>query len=173
MDKEKVSLSDRHILNEYVIADRKTHNNGTINFTLVPTYVTDSPKKIHIKHADSDKFNRDAFWAGGFVTLTKNGAIRPVRYDLRKCDIMLVTSAYDATEIIRTLTLIGKKFGSVSMNLSKEFTQLWEQKFFDTKRGDIVLVRPQQGYPNNEYEILRNFTTEKMIKTFLESQRQR
>ena len=173
MDKEKISFSDRKILNEYVVADRKMYQNGRIDFILVPTYCTGMPEKLSIKCVDLDKFKRDTFWPGGLVTLTAGGTIKPVKYDLRKCDIMLVTGAYDATETVRTLTLMGKKFGSLSMYLSKEFTQLWEQKFFDTKRGDIVLVRPQQSNPNNEYKILRNFTTEKMITAFFESQRQR
>ncbi len=173
MNKEKISLSDRHILHEYVIADRKMYNNGRIDFTLVPTYLNDLPEKLSVNCAGLAKFNTDAFWPGGLVALTQKGTIRPIQYDLRKCDIMLVTGAYDATETVRTLTLMGKKFGSLSMYLSKEFTQLWEQKFFDTKRGDIVLVQPQQSNPNNEYKILRNFTTEKMITAFFESQRQR
>lgn len=173
MDKEKNSFSDRKILNEYVVADRKMYQNGRIDFILVPTYCTDMPEKLSIKCVDLDKFKSDAFWPGGLVTLTTDGKIKPVQYDMRKCDKMLVTGVYDATETVRTLTLMGKKFGLVSMHLSKEFAQLWEQKFFDTKRGDIVLVHPQRGYPNNEYEILRNFTTEKMITAFFESQRKR
>ena len=169
----KYTSDEQRILNEYVIADRKMYQNGKIDFTLIPTYVNELPKKISIDCKDSDKFQKDAFYRGGLVTLTAGGTIKPVQYDLRKCDIMLVTGAYDATETVRTLTLMGKKFGSLSMYLSKEFTQLWEQKFFDTNRGDIVLARPQQGNPNNEYKILRNFTTEKMITAFFESQRKR
>lgn len=172
MYEEKLSRADKNIINEYVIADRKRTKAGT-DFTIIPTYCDDLPEKVSMTDAEMEKFDRTLFWVGALVTLTKKGKIRPVRYNLRKCDIMLVTGAYDITETVKELTLMGKKFGSIAMHLSKEFTQLWEQKFFDTRRGDTVLVRPQQDNSNNEYKILRNFTTEKMITTFFEGQRQR
>ncbi len=168
------NLSDKNrIFNEYVIADRKMHNNGMIDFTLIPTYIDGGklPKKVSIHYSYLDKFKREeAFYRGGLVTLTKKGTIRPVQYVLRKCDVMLVTGAYDISDEIRKLKLMGKKFGAVPISLSRLSLPLWETKFFDTKRGDIVLVQPEND-SNNKYKILRNFTTEKMITEFFENQR--
>ena len=66
---------------------------------------------------------------------------------------------------------MGKKFGLTTIDLPVDFTEVWEQKFFGTQRGDQVLVRPiNRKIANNEYEILRNFTTETMLTNFWYSQ---
>lgn len=169
---EKYTPAEMRIFNEYIIAEHKNFKNGNIKLTLVPTYVTDGPKKITKDYDELSKIAQGVWWrAGGLVLLDNNGTIKPVKYDLRKCDTMLVTAADYLTESLKRLTLMGKKFGLTTIDLPAEFTEVWEQKFFGTQRGDTVLVRPAtHKNPNNEYEILRNFTTEAMMANFWHSQ---
>ena len=134
--------------------------------------MTEKPKKITKDYDELSKIAQGVWWRTGMlVLLDNNGKIKPVKYDLRKCDTMLVTSADYLHESLKRLTLMGKKFGLTTIDLPVDFTEVWEQKFFGTQRGDQVLVRPiNRKIANNEYEILRNFTTETMLTNFWYSQ---
>ena len=171
---DKYTPSEIRIFNEYVIAEHKNFKNGNVKLTLVPTYVTEQAKKITKDYTELSKIAKGVWWCTGtLVLLDDKGRIKPVKYDLRKCDIMLVTGADYLQESLKRLTLMGKKFGLTTIDLPVDFTEVWEQKFFGTQRGDKVLVCPiSRKIANNEYEILRNYTMERKITEFFESQRQ-
>lgn len=171
---------EKRMFNEYIVADYNCRNKGTVTVTLISTYTTAAPKQITLdNHWDARKKMLDAdscIWnIGSLVTLTKDGKIKLVKYDMRKCDTMLVTGAYNTFNTSRILSLMGKKFGQTILCISPEPIHIWHQKFYSTERGDIVLVRPTNPKlePDNEYQILRNFTMEEKIRKFFESQHKR
>ena len=174
------AMEEKRIFNEYIVADYNCRKRGTVTVTLVPTYATDAPKQITLDdHLNARKKMLDTdscIWnIGSLVTLTKDGKIKPVKYDMRKCDTMLVTGAQYTGDITKELYLVGKKFGNAVLFIRDEPMYLWHQKFYGTERGDIVLVRPtnQEYEPVNTHEILRKFTTEEQMRAFFQSQHQR
>ena len=162
-----ISKQEYMLYNEYVIADKTYPNQFTQRLILVPTLNYES-KIINIK----GNYNWTPFCIGDLVWITRKGNIKPVKYDMRKCDIMLVIGEeiFDNNQV-KQLRVMGKKFGLQTLDLINDIEHTWQWKFYPTKLNHIVLVKPCQG-ENNDYKILRNFTIEKQIKDFFESQRQ-
>ncbi|MBQ6736358.1 MAG: hypothetical protein IJQ90_02625 [Alphaproteobacteria bacterium] len=158
------SKQEYMLYNEYVIADKKYQNQSTQIVTLVPT-VSYEPKTITLK----DNWSR--FRLGDLVWITRAGTIKPVKYDMRKCDTMLVVgeSTFDNNGV-KQLRLMGKRFGLQTLDLFNDIEHTWQWKFYPTQLHDIVLVKPDAN-PDG-YKIVRNFTMESKITKFFESQRQ-
>ena len=175
-DKQKLDYAERQIYSEYIIADKTYPDKfkSTQNVTLIPTYWGDLQ---HIKL--KGLANWTPLGIGELVSLTTKGKIKPIKYDMRKCDTMLVTSVWDYRAYgaaRRQISMMGKKFGIQYIDLVYDIEFPWMCKFYDIKRGDRVLVRPHQttdAYEKygNAFEILRNFTTEEQMRKFFESQK--
>ena len=176
-DVQKLNYAKRKIYSEYIIADKTYPNKSTQNVTLVPTYYGDLQKL---------EFQGPENWVpldvGILVTLTTKGKIKPIKYDMHKCDTMLVTSVCDwqpaSGDTRRQISMMGKKFGIQYIDLIYDLEYPWMCKFYDTKRGDQILVRPHQTLDVYKkygtcFEILRNFTMEEKMRNFFQSQRQR
>ena len=153
------------LYNEYIIADKKYPNQSTQQITLVPTLAYE-PKIL--------TFNGNKNWTplgiGNLVWLSRAGTIRPVKYDMHKCDIMLVIGADVFDNNIKQLRLIGKRFGMQTLDLMNNVEYPWQWKFYPTELNNRVLVKPCTD-ENNDYKILRNYTMERKITEFFESQR--
>lgn len=176
-DDQKLTYAERQIYSEYIIADKTYPTKSTQDVTLVPTYWGDLQ---HIKLKGSE--NWTPLGIGELVSLTTKGNIKPIKYDMRKCDTMLVTSVWDyypaSGDTHREVTMMGKKFGIQCIDLVYDLEFPWLCKFYDIKRGDRVLARPHQTTDvyekyGNSFEILRNFTMEKQMRNFFQSQNQR
>ena len=175
MKEPELTPEQQRIYSEYIISNKTYPNKTTQVVTLIPTYFGDLQ---HIKVNGTP--NWVTYEIGKLVHLTRKNKIIPVKYDMRKCDTMLVTSVHDWTTKkgdIRQIAMMGKKFGIRYMDLAYDQEFEWMCKFYDIKRGDEVLVRPMQTLSNyltygNDYEILRNFTMEKRITEFFNSQKE-
>ncbi|MBO4480289.1 MAG: hypothetical protein J5742_01520 [Alphaproteobacteria bacterium] len=164
------SKEEYMLYNEYIIADKKYPNQSTQQITLVPT-LDYEPKTLTFKGSH----NWTPLSIGDLVWLSRKGTIKPVKYDMRKCDIMLVIGedVFDNNSV-KQLRVMGKKFGLQTLDLANDIECAWQWKFYPTKLNHTVLVRPDVGpdNKNNDYKILRNFTIEKQIAEFFNSQRQ-
>lgn len=158
------------LYNEYIIADKKVLNKSTLQIILVPTLAYE-PKTLTFKGTQ----NWPTQGIGELVWLSKKGTIRPVKYDMRKCDIMLVSGAdVFNNSNIKQLRIVGKRFGFQTLDLINEIEYTWQWKFYPTQLDDKILVTRDLGPDtNNDFKILRNFTMEGKIRKFFESQRQR
>ena len=163
------SSKEEHLLyNEYIIADKKISNKSTLQMVLVPTLAYE-PKSLTFKGTQ----NWPAQGIGELVWLSKKGTIKPVKYDMHKCDIMLVTGADVFNNNTKQLRIIGKGFGLQTLDLINEIEYTWQWKFYPTQLDDKILVTRDAGPDkNNDFKILRNFTMEKRIRNFFESQHQ-
>ena len=78
---------EKRMFNEYIVADYNCRNKDAVTVTLIPTYATAAPKQITLdNHWGARKKMLDAdscIWnIGSLVTLTKDGKIKPVKYDI-------------------------------------------------------------------------------------------
>lgn len=59
---EKYTPAEIRIFNEYVIAEHKKLKNADVKLTLVPTYVTEKPKKIKKDYDELSKITQGVWW---------------------------------------------------------------------------------------------------------------
>ena len=151
-----------------MIADKRYPSKSTQRVTLVPT-MSYYPELITFSRE-----NWIGFDIGTLVWLSSKNTIRPVRYNMRDCDIMLVLDENSLNnDSTKQLRIIGKRFGLIILDLINNIEFAWQWKFYPTKTGDKILVKPDVAHDRtNEYKILRNFTMEEKMAEFFRSQKQ-
>ena len=165
----KLTREERLLYQEYMIADKRYPSKSTQRVTLVPT-MSYYPELITFKGRE----NWIGFDIGTLVWLSSKNTIRPVRYNMRDCDIMLVLDVNSLNnDSTKELRIIGKRFGLIILDLINNIEFAWQWKFYPTKTGDKILVKPDVAHDRtNEYKILRNFTMEEKMAEFFRSQKQ-
>lgn len=164
----KLTREERLLYQEYMIADKQYPNKSTQRVTLAPTMSYD-PEIITFK-GRGKWVNLDI---GTLVWLSSKNTIRPVRYNMRDCDIMLVLDENSLNNGEKQLRITGKRFGLITLDLNNDTEFAWQWKFYPTKVGDHILVKPDIGPDrNNDYKILRNFTMEEKMAEFFRRQKQ-
>lgn len=165
----KLTREERLLYQEYMIANKRYPSKSTQRVTLVPT-MSYYPELITFKGRE----NWIGFDIGSLVWLSKKNTLRPVRYNMRDCDIMLVLDEnFLNNDGTKQLRIIGKRFGLITLDLINDLEFAWQWKFYPTKTGDHILVKPDTNpNRNTEYKILRNFTMEEKMAEFFRSQKQ-
>lgn len=162
----KLTREERLLYQEYMIADKRYPSKSAQHVTLVPTMSYD-PVIITFKGRE----NWIGFDTGTLVWLSSKNTIRPVRYNMRDCDIMLVLGENTFNnDNVKHLRIIGKRFGLITLDLINDTEFAWQWKFYPTKVGDHILVKPDIAQDRtNDYKILRNFTMEERMVEFFKS----
>lgn len=165
----KLTREERLLYQEYMIADKQYPTKSTQRVTLVPTMSYDS-EIITFKGSK----NWTCLDIGTLVWLSSKNTIRPVRYNMSDCDIMLVLDVNPfKNNIMKELRIIGKKFGLLTLDLNNDIEFAWQWKFYPTKTGDHILVKPDVAQDRtSDYKILRNFTMEEKMAEFFRRQKQ-
>jgi hypothetical protein len=164
----KLTREERLLYQEYMIADKRYPRKSTQRVTLVPTMSYDS-EIVTFKGTE----NWTSLGIGSLVWLSKKNTLRPVRYNMCDCDIMLVLDENSLNNGAKQLRITGKRFGLITLDLINDTEFAWQWKFYPTKTGDKILVKPDTNpNRNTEYKILRNFTMEEKMAEFFRSQKQ-
>ena len=165
----KLTREERLLYQEYMIADKRYLRKSTQRVTLAPTMSYDTEII-----AFEGRENWIGFDIGTLVWLSSKNTIRPVRYNMHDCDIMLVLDANTFKDnSMRELRIIGKKFGLLTLDLNNDIEFAWQWKFFPTMIGDHILVKPDTDPTRTtDYKILRNFTMEEKMAEFFRRQKQ-
>jgi len=165
----KLTREERLLYQEYMIADKQYPTKSTQRVTLAPTMSYD-PEIITFKGSK----NWTCLDIGSLVWLSSKNTIRPVRYNMNDCDIMLVLDVNPSkNNIMKELRIIGKKFGLLTLDLNNDTEFAWQWKFYSTTVGDHILVKPDTDPKRTtDYKILRNFTMEEKMARFFKLQKQ-
>ena len=164
----KLTREERLLYQEYMIADKRYPRKSTQRVTLVPTMSYDTEII-----AFEGRENWIGFDIGTLVWLSSKNTIRPVRYNMRDCDTMLVLDENSLNNGAKQLRITGKRFGLITLDLINDIEFAWQWKFYPTKTGDHILVKPDVAQDRtSDYKILRNFTMEEKIAEFFRRQKQ-
>ena len=164
----KLTREERLLYQEYMIADKRYPRKSTQRVTLVPTMSYDTEII-----AFEGRENWIGFDIGTLVWLSSKNTIRPVRYNMCDCDTMLVLDENSLNNGVKQLRITGKRFGLITLDLINDTEFAWQWKFYPTKTGDHILVKPDVAQDRtSDYKILRNFTMEEKMAEFFRQQKQ-
>ena len=164
----KLTREERLLYQEYMIADKRYPRKSTQRVTLVPTMSYDT-EIITFEGLE----NWIGFDIGTLVWLSSKNTIRPVRYNMCDCDTMLVLDENSLNNGVKQLRITGKRFGLITLDLINDTEFAWQWKFYPTKTGDHILVKPDVAQDRtSDYKILRNFTMEEKMAEFFRQQKQ-